>query len=571
MNILDQSRASVVTGVRGVDSGRNPLFVSGERLVWAKNMSLRNGVMRPRPKIQKVAIYEQDAETKAIEESSFPSGHVQSIGGFSRGEGSIVANVEGRTYNLKPHRGGFVRQEITIPGSTHLPWLPHGWSIDTGGFYIIQNGHDAPLIFNGAALRKASADEVPVGRQMAFGYGRLWVVDAGGRSVVAGDIRQDNAGSHLKFTETTYLYGGGGFEMPDDVQALGFIPLLDTQTGFGPLVVFGREWAMTLRADITSRDQWPQTQNFQTIALPVGCWGQGGLTAVNQDLYFRSDDGIRSYRTAKTDLQGPGNVPLSQEAERALSTDSELFSDWMQSVLFDNRLLMAFGGRYINGYPVFAAIAPLDFSPTSSLGQESSPNYEGEWAIADNVFIRKMFTARIGGRERCFIVGVTDNGVDASPRYTNDLYEVLHSRHGVEEEEPWYFESRAMAFESLDRVKRLVQAQVFASDIRGTPRVSVLYARDHAGAWTPWMSWQGGDIEGPSGIALDKFAPPAVAYPEYEADRKTYDAEEAFDGRGRMSNYGHSFRVRVEGAGRITFSNLIVYAQGRDKQTQTDL
>lgn len=58
-------------------------------------------------------------------------------------------------------------------------------------FIIIQNGVDEPRVFDGSALYRASyfgPDGIPIGKQMAYGQGRLFVVVNDGSEIVAGDL-----------------------------------------------------------------------------------------------------------------------------------------------------------------------------------------------------------------------------------------------------------------------------------------------------------------------------------------------------------------------------------------------
>ena len=58
-------------------------------------------------------------------------------------------------------------------------------------YVVIQNGSEEPRVFDGAAVYQASifgGDVVPVGKQMSYGQGRLFVVVNEGAEIIAGDI-----------------------------------------------------------------------------------------------------------------------------------------------------------------------------------------------------------------------------------------------------------------------------------------------------------------------------------------------------------------------------------------------
>lgn len=73
------------------------------------------------------------------------------------------------------------RLDVTLPVYT----------VQAERYVVIQNGKEEPRIFDGYAIYRASAfgpDVVPIGKQMAYGQGRLFVVVSEGTEIVAGDI-----------------------------------------------------------------------------------------------------------------------------------------------------------------------------------------------------------------------------------------------------------------------------------------------------------------------------------------------------------------------------------------------
>lgn len=73
-------------------------------------------------------------------------------------------------------------------------------------YLIIQSGQDEPRIYDGYVLRRASeyGDEVvPVGKQMAYGQGRLFVAVNEGAEIVAGDLVFGGATTNVGVTSSS--------------------------------------------------------------------------------------------------------------------------------------------------------------------------------------------------------------------------------------------------------------------------------------------------------------------------------------------------------------------------------
>ena len=73
-------------------------------------------------------------------------------------------------------------------------------------YLIVQTGQDEPRIFDGYTVRRASyygSDVVPIGKQMAYGQGRLFVAVNEGAEIIAGDLVFSGFLSEAKITTCT--------------------------------------------------------------------------------------------------------------------------------------------------------------------------------------------------------------------------------------------------------------------------------------------------------------------------------------------------------------------------------
>src|SRR5438105_6826165 len=230
-----------------------------------------------------------------------------------------MAMIDGRLFKVTP--------TDTIPHIEEITFSPinpaiTAYMVQVDKSLIVQDGQSLPIIYDGSIARRSNIGgdipEVPVGTLMAYGMGRLVVVRNDFRNIVFGDLYGSHADfdageSVIKFTETTYLSEGFDATIPfalGKATAATFFPQLDTSTGNGQLMIFAERGAASFFLSLP-RDQW-KTASFQQLALlTTGLRGWRSISAVNEDLWFRSDDGWRSFRQARSEPIGWSHIPLS--------------------------------------------------------------------------------------------------------------------------------------------------------------------------------------------------------------------------------------------------------------------
>ena len=262
----------------GVNSGFRPDQIGNAQVAWGFNMAVRNG----KPQTRGFAF---------VQRAILPKGLVQGASYFSAAE-VFVVSIWGQLWRIVP-TGSHVAVDSIPLASRNSAINKQAWMCETAGSLVVQDGVSAGIIYDGATARRAniSNGELPVGTSMAYGNDRLAVV-VNDSDVEVGDITTGIYQSELQFTETTYLSGGGAFYFPSKVSGLGFLPVNNTDTGFGSLMVFGQRFVNSLQLNITQREQWDQIPGFQQVILPkVGAASQDVIVPVNQDLYWRDGQG----------------------------------------------------------------------------------------------------------------------------------------------------------------------------------------------------------------------------------------------------------------------------------------
>jgi hypothetical protein len=448
--------------IGGMDASSDPTLIGPTAAAYLRNVSVRGGRAKSRPRTSKVM--------------TLPVGKIQGAGVFSD-RGVVLTSIDGKVYEFRPDV--WVATEKTDATTRGNPNRPRHWYCETIGSIVIQDFQNAPLIYDGSNFRKAGDDEVPVGGAMCFSNGRLAVVTGIGKSVRIGDVRQDAHQSELKFTETFALTGGGDFAFPRPVTSLHSLPVIDTSTGQGSLIVGCRERVFSLKTQVASRDLWPDI-GFQTEMFPdVGITGQNAATAVNQDLYFRSPDGLRSLRTTVGDFESPGQTPVSREVAHRLDNDTAHLLEYATVAAFDNRLLVThspiqYGNRGIN-----LGLAVYNFDTLSKSGQKSPPVYDGEWDFAQ---IAEIVVGTFGGTKRCFVIGRDTAGVNA----VWEIHRESDDPYGTTESPEQVLVTRSLVGAGINAYKALRRCDVWLSDIKSAVNLKVYYRADQFPFWVLW-------------------------------------------------------------------------------------
>jgi hypothetical protein len=499
------------TVLDGMNRGREPELLSEQQAHLLRNVSIRGGRVRSRPRV--------------VKRMALPNGLMQGASVFNASS-QIVASLGGKFFVIDPRTWEIEQKNADDLNS---PKQPRVWFCETVGSVVMQDGQSLPYVYDGAEFRRAEEGEVPVGKAMAFGNGRLAVVVNSGYDVRIGDIRQPEHQSELKFTETNNLLGGGDFSFSSPVRSLSVLPVIDTGSGQGALVAGCDDAVYTLKTQITQRDLWSEV-GFQTVLFPTrGIVGANAAVAVNQDLYFRSSDGLRSVRTSTADYDAPGLAPLSVEVRHRFDYDTPFLAEDASVVCFDNRLLCTHSPFIYGPRSLAQGLIAFNFDSLSGRGQKSPPAYDGEW---DGLVIAQIFTGRIKGTERCFILGRDIDG-------TNGLWEVLRETAVQAGDEPTQvFESRMLLGDAPGTLKNLRRCDLQFSDIRGGLDIRVYFRPAKFPYWVKWDE-----------LTVD--APPPQAWgavtPQHRVLLSTRSPSEELDlTTGRLINCSTGFQVRVE-------------------------
>lgn len=497
--ILDPKRRydGYVTVEGGIDSNKSPSLINDNQFAWAVNTTMRGGYATCRPGFRKLAL---DFDSLNVQ-ARFENGRFQGASSYTstRGEAFLVSQHGGRLFAINLNQANSV-SDISVPSDYNSSNQPKAWFQQAEYWLVVQDNQSKPILWDGSTSRRAVTGEVPVGGPMAYGKGRLWV--AQGRSYVGGDLVWTDdalgAGSVINFTENTFIAEGGSFAVPSSsgssITGMAFAANIDTSLGDGDLLVFTNRDIFAFDAPI-DRTVWKDLDYpVQRFALmDYGTFSHTSIARVNGDLFFRSQDGIRSFAYARRDFIARwGNTPISSEITRALQYDTEYWLYASSAVNFDNRLLMTVSPQYTSHGVYHLGLASLDFDLISSMGTKYPPAWEGVWT---GLHFLQLVKVVVSGVERCFAYSLNEfNVIEVWELTRSDSFD----NNGVTDEPiEWSFETKNFDFAKANQgaasaameQKRLDGADLWVDSMFGEVTCSAMYRPDNQPLWNEWCSW----------------------------------------------------------------------------------
>jgi len=278
-----------------------------------------------------------------------------------------------------------------------------------------------------------AAQQMPIGTIMAYAYGRV-AVSTARNNIYVSDIIYGNGftttSNTQNFTEQTYWAEGGSFTPPANlglITGMRVMPSLNINVrGQGELVIFCENGSFTL--DLSQdRATW-QLSNIQKVSLiGRGCRSPWSITGVNNDVYFRSDDGWSFYNNAQVDFyKALSFKKVSREVQPWVNYDTPWLRQFESAMFFDNRLIATVSPFTVastnpnNGlHRPSRAMIVLDVEMPNGMESEASlpTRWNGLWEGPQPT---QLLTAQINGVQRGFCFSFDADGV-------NRLYELQNS------------------------------------------------------------------------------------------------------------------------------------------------
>lgn len=375
------------------------------------------------------------------------------------------------------------------------------WLFQAESFVIVLAHQQATIIYDGSSSKRAASNQVPSGVLGLYAWGRIWVVLSDRRSFAAGDIVYGPSGTPalgfldaiLYFTENDFLNEGGFFAVPSgsgDITAMQALATIDSSLGIGPILVGTPGSVFSVNAPV-DRATWKNlTYPIQTVSLlDYGPVGPRFTIPVNNDMWYRSVDGFRSFLVARRDTNAWGNTPLSHEVSPVLAQDTEHLLRHGSMMLFDNRVLATVAPRSTPQGVVHDGLAAINFDPLSSLGGKQPPVWEG---LFSGLSIYQLVRGRVQDRERGFALVQGLEGLELWELLTEgvgfyDTYQSVGESGLTLVRTPIQSTLETKRYD-FGRLMRLKTAELYLDDIVDELDLTVLWRPDQYPVWTTWAT-----------------------------------------------------------------------------------
>lgn len=412
------------------------------------------------------------------------------------------------------------------------------------------------------------ASEIPPGRMMAYGKGRLAVAGTDGKTFLFSNLVGDSSGTEaesyrdavLKIRDSNQLTGGR-FRVPGtkgEITALTYIPQLDVSLGQGPLQVHTTRSVFNCNLPLNPAD-WQLTRSAILTETDVGygALSHESVIPVNGDLHYRSRRGIDSYITRRRDFLLWGSSSVSTEVVYYLDKDDETLLEFASQIVFDNRRLTTCS-PVESPYGVYhRGLISSDLQPLGRARDKKLADYEGLWedAAAQGLRVFQVIVGEFRGVERAYMFAL---GLENEIELYEILPEGVHTYDNDSDRIKWSLEF-ATLFDDNDptirSLKRLINGEVAVEEAFGVVTFAVFYRHDEYSNWTPWHTWA---------ICATKCPPtsPCVPPENYMAQHRStmgigepspYPCDTIND---RPAREGYYFHVRLEITGHCKLTGM---------------
>lgn len=569
--------------LRGVWGG-SPDSVPVAFAQQAGNRIFREDYNRTRYRIQNIVLSFETEDDRVW----FQGGNVQGMTFYDSFPSyltpKIVVSIGGRIYTIEVQgKTGVVRK--LFDGNSRE--FMHTWFAQGFMWMVIQDGVHPPIFWNGTDTPTRSniaKNQFPIGSVMAFIHGRFVVASADGKNnVFVGDIAYGDGvttpDNILNFTEQTYWAEGGSFGTPiplGDIMGLYPMPFLDTGTGQNELVV-GCVGGFTSLDLSTPRDQWINNQVQKVALIGDGLVSSHGFAGLNGDMFFRSQNGINTYRNARIEYSQQWNqTPVSREVNHWIKPDRKDLLEFIPMVTWQNMMFCGCSPqiaapnngllgyhRYCRGFVVF------DADSMSTSGRDGNPVWHGMWSgIRPTGFAQ----GRIGNAVRCFAMSYDRDGRNRLYEITTDLGNDVFGTNEQRKIQGFYTSSM---FGNVEEVTNAFQPKIINGGV--IELSGVLTASSFSAEYRPdgspcWVHVDDGEIGCDCPVRAE--CPPSLtAQPQWGRKYFTQvSRDECLAGSKQTAALFHHAQVRVKTWGAFTVDRLNVrFEKIPDSQVATCL
>jgi len=428
----------------GQDASKEPGQIAANAYASGINITAQKGVLGPRWgwRYRKLTfpagtVVIPGGKTRTYEDL-FYSGKWQAVAPYSIGQDFyLIIIVSGIIYLVNQTSFSVTVLELPLTAIKLSPNVPRYNTSPAGKFFIIYDYPAYPVIIEDSIARRADPDkdEVLISTIGTYNQNRLFVVN-NGNEFTAGDPVGSTLTPNAPITFTEVLFPSSPyvnqiFQLStnynnDPITAITALPMIDTSTGIGPLIV---STANAIYSYLTQnpRSQWETQQFASNIVFNMGIAGPAAQVIVGSDLYYLGVDGqLRSLSMSRDEQKRWSKIPISKEVENWLKFKDKRLVQYGAITYFKNKIIVACNPYVsdavsLDGNPtvdyVHAGMAVLELDNISTLGQAGTPAWAGLWTG-----IRPMGFST--NNNRCFAIakeGGSNLLYELDPELTYDI------------------------------------------------------------------------------------------------------------------------------------------------------
>lgn len=523
------------TFVSGQDSSLAPSQISETSYYKGINVSVKGGCLYPRAgyiqqsfTLLNDGTYEDIAGKPTTYSKIFNTGRFQGACKYRTDNGEkIVCVYSGIIFILNPSNRTAqvltIESEDTVDLTTGTRYEPKSQRLNqyvrrynfsqAGDKLVIFDFPDRPVIIDGnKAYRSPTGKTDTLGNPIYYVPATVMGCYNNNRLFVASSTNEFTAGDPVgsavapnapvtfnelyqeagEFTGQSFSLGSTNKNEP--ITAMGFLQVVDTSTGVGPMYVATKNSIYTYQTG-QSRANWVSGNTaFGTMLLyNAGVIGPKAICNLNSDVIFMSGDGhIRSFTAAKSYENSWEHTPLDNEVWNWVNTPSKNLLDMTVIQYFDNRVFITvqpyrtvavdLQGRNTADY-AFKGVVVLELEPISGLksrGATGSPAWAGIWTgvdVMDMIVCNDELFFFVKDPASVNQIYTVDS--ESAQDYYNGSYKNIHSRI--------YTKQYSLEGYFSDKKERAVL--VGLQQLEGNVNLDVYRSNDYYN-FTKWCHWE---------------------------------------------------------------------------------
>lgn len=426
-------QAGNVDFLGGQDASKIPCHIADNCYYSGINVSTKRGAVQPRWGFERKTLtypeggYFNANNVYVTYKELFESGKFQLIAAYPVGNVErLLIVINGIIFLLNINYSTLSVVQISDgsmlnPRAPRLNWCTAGTSM------VIFDFPSYPVIVTGSTARRADPAlmEVPVSTNGTFNQNRLIVANAG-IDFTAGDpvgsLITPNAPITFEEVMTpSSPYYGQVFQLTtastdDPITAMGFLQVVDTSTGIGPLLIATTK-AIYSYATQNPRSDWDQGKFGAVVVYNNGVVGPRAWCNVNSDLFFLSADGfVRTLSMSRAEQARWSKIPISREVELWMKYNDPALKQFAFVSYFKNKVFFSANPyriqavdystrRPISDY-AHAGLVVLELDNVVSFGEPVKPTWAGLWTGVNPMDMVVL-------NERAFIVSKDNYSINA--------------------------------------------------------------------------------------------------------------------------------------------------------------